>query len=98
MFFSSLGVCVFIGDVSIKVLAELGSCCEMQMWRNINAFHLLMGSNALLKAVSYTGPWIISLDFIRIKKMVALLCYLMALPVCRSWAVFSSIAKDGCSL
>lgn len=66
-FFFSLRVCVLIGGFSIKVLTELGSCYEMQMWRNTNAFHLLMGNNALLNpGVPYPGPWIVSLHFIRV--------------------------------
>lgn len=57
-----------------------------------------MGNNALLKAVSYPGPWIISLDLIRIKKVIVLPYYLMAFEACQSWSVFSSIAKDGYNL
>lgn len=67
----------------------------MEKYKQIS---LLMGNNALLKAVSYPGPWIISLDLIRIKKVIVLPYYLMAFEACQSWSVFSSIAKDGYNL
>lgn len=59
-------VCFLIGSVSIKVLTELASGCEMQMCGNTKAFHWLMGNKALLKAECL---WTISLHLIRMKRM-----------------------------
>lgn len=49
----------------------MGSCYEMQICRNTNSFHLLMGNIALLKAECLTLglAWTISLDLTGMKKL-----------------------------